>query len=124
MKYIKYIIALLLLFFIIKCYNSSQQKINPTEHLNSKTNVTDEWYVGGNLHKSKIREWKAASERNKLATCADFVANIKKDLPISELKTKAIEMKNCIDEATKGTSISDDEKTNEIAALCVILLKY
>lgn len=121
MKYFKYAGAFLLLIFVIKCISSSSPEVNPTENIN--TNI-DEWYVGGNLHQAKISEWKVATERNKLATCADFVANIKKDLPTSELKIKSIEMKNCIDEATRGLSSTDNEKTNEIAALCALQLGY
>lgn len=122
MKYIKYIGALLLLIFVVKCINSSPpEEVNPTEHIDTNT---DNWYSGGNLHQAKISEWKAATEENKLATCADFVANVKKDLTMSELKIKSIEMKNCIDESTRGNASTDNQKANEIAALCAIQLGY
>lgn len=117
MKFIKYIGAFLLLVIAVKCLGSSSEEIYSNENI-------DKWYAGGNLHQAKISEWKVATEENKLATCADFVANIKKDLPMSELKIKSIEMKNCIDEATRGLPSTDNEKANEIAALCALQLGY
>lgn len=33
------------------------------------------WYSGGNLHDANALQWQKASYENKLATCADFVAN-------------------------------------------------
>lgn len=117
MKYIKYLGAFLLLIFVVKWIGSSPEEVNPTESI-------DQWYAGGNLHRAKISEWNVATEENKLATCADFVANIKKDLPLSELKVKSEEMKNCIDEATRDLSSTDNQETNEIAALCALQLGY
>jgi hypothetical protein len=35
-----------------------------------------EWYQGGTLHNKTVREWRAANDADKLATCADFVARI------------------------------------------------
>lgn len=121
MKYIKYIGAFLLLIFVVKCINSSQDEVVKTENID--TNI-DKWYAGGNLHKANISEWKIATDENKLATCADYVANLKKDLSMSELKIKSTEMKNCIDEATRGLPSTNNMKANEIAAMCAIQLGY
>ncbi len=60
---------------------------------------TNQWYQGGTLHKSKIADWKNASEENKLATCGDFCANIYKDNSIDEIKIIATNLKACIEEA-------------------------
>jgi hypothetical protein len=73
---------------------------------------------------SKISEWKDATDENKLATCADFVASIKKGLSLAELRIKSEEMKTCIDEATRDLPSTNNEKANEIAALCAIQLGY
>lgn len=35
------------------------------------------WNEGGTLHKATLAEWKAGSEADRLATCADFAARIK-----------------------------------------------
>jgi len=129
MKYIKYIGILLLLLLVIKCFNSHEIPVNPTAGENSyrETNTNkdaDQWYVGGNLHKKNISDWKNATEANKLATCGDFIARVKKDLSLTELKDKASELKDCIDEATKGTNTSDQNKVNEIGALCLVTMGY
>jgi hypothetical protein len=121
MKFIKYIGAFFLLFIMVKCLSSSPEEVNPTANIDTNT---DQWYVGGSLHKSKVSEWKVATEDNKLATCGDFVANIKKGLSMSELKIKATELKTCIDEATAGSNTTDEEKVTEIAGLCAIQLGY
>jgi hypothetical protein len=121
MKYIKYIGAFVLLFIVVKCLSSSPEEVNPTVNIDPNT---DQWYVGGSLHKSKVSEWKLATEENKLATCADFVANIKKGLSMSELKIKATELKTCIDEATASSNTTDEKKVTEIAGLCAIQLGY
>lgn len=120
MKNIKYIAAFILLIIVVKCISSSPEEDNTTK---VDTN-TDQWYVGGNLHKSKVSEWKVATEENKLATCGDFVANIKKDLSMSEMKIKATELKTCIDEATAGSNITDNNDVAEMASLCAIQLGY
>ncbi|NRS87454.1 hypothetical protein HNQ02_000354 [Flavobacterium sp. 7E] len=127
MKYIKYIGALLLVVLIFKCIGSSTKEEVNKENVDSIESIeetTDNWYTGGNLHKAKISEWKVATEENKLATCADFMAIIQKDSRISDLKIKSIEMKNCIDEATRGLPSTDNMKTSEIASLCAVQLGY
>ena len=128
MKYTKYVVAALLLFIVIKCFNSPKIPVNPTEgdsykQFNRAVNE-DEWYIGGDLHKKNISDWKVATEANKLATCGDFLAKLKKDIPLAELKNNASQLKDCIDEATKGTNTSDENKVSEIGALCLIMMGY
>ena len=129
MKFIKYLGVFILFIFVIKCFNSNEIPLNSTAGENSfqVTNVKSNenlWYVGGNLHKKTISEWKNATEDNKLATCGDFVANVKKDLSLTELKYKASELKDCIEQATTGTNASDQSKVSEIGALCLLTLGY
>lgn len=86
----------------------------------------ENWYSGGTLHSASIEQWKNATEDNKLATCADFVARLKEIkgdtyTNLDQMKRDATEMKDCINEAVKGdesiyTSIS------EISAVCYVLL--
>lgn len=90
---------------------------------------SDEWYVGGTLHKATISEWKNATEKNKLATCADFAANIKKmnnksyNSDVASMKKDATQLMNCIDEAVKGYAAENaNMKINEVAVSCAILL--
>lgn len=82
----------------------------------------DEWYVGGNLHKTSLSSWNVATKKNKLATCADYVANTKDYKgDISQMKIDAIEVMKCIDETAKSPDLSN-QQTNEIALMCIILL--
>jgi len=91
----------------------------------STTTPTEKhWYEGGTLHNSKIREWKNASEENKLATCGDFMAKFDNSVTIDVLLERAIALRACIDEATRGIDKVDDNKTAEIASACTVLLEY
>ncbi|MCF6167166.1 hypothetical protein [Lutibacter sp.] len=83
------------------------------------------WYVGGTLHKSTIFEWKKSSEKNKLATCGDFIAKtVDKNTSLEIIKEKAENLKICIDEATREQKITDNEKVSKMAATCVVILGY
>ena len=95
----------------------------------SAKSTSDEWYAGGTLHQATISEWKNATEKNKLATCADFVANVKKmnnesyNGDLVSMKKDATQMMTCIDEAVKGDAAENaNMKINEVAATCAILL--
>jgi len=84
---------------------------------------TNQWYQGGTLHKSKISDWKNASEENKLATCGDFCATIYKDNSLDEIKVIATNLKSCIDEAVRDHSYATDENVSRIASMCLILME-
>lgn len=118
MKNLKYIATIILMIIVVKCITSSPEQTNVS------SDVTDKWYVGGTLHKSKISDWKKASEENKLATCADFIANISKNSSIEEIRISSENLRSCINEAIKGTNQSDNEKTAEIAALCLLTIEH
>jgi len=83
-----------------------------------------QWYEGGTLHRARIHEWKRASEENKLATCADFAAKINKSVSMEVLLGRAVELRACINEATRDLDSVNDEKVADIAALCVTTLGY
>ena len=64
------------------------------------------WYEGGDLHSATVAEWKQASGRNRLATCADFAAILlaqKKNVITlnseSKYKVYSQNLMVCIDEA-------------------------
>jgi len=94
----------------------------PGDSKNNSVSTQDEWYAGGTLHKATISEWKAATDKNKLATCADFVLSQNKGMDFNVLKIKANALVTCIDEAVGGHSTVDNEKVSKIAAQCMILL--
>lgn len=90
---------------------------------NRQTKV-DNWYKGGTLHKAKISDWKTATDKNKLATCADFMATVDNSLSMDELKRRAKSLMSCIDESTKGIDNTNNESVSTIAALCLQLMGY
>jgi len=86
-----------------------------------------EWYEGGTLHRGTVAEWKAASERNRLATSADFAAitwaarraMLMNELELVRLQAEAI--KACIDVAAVDDSFSHYDVA-QLGAACIGLL--
>jgi len=90
------------------------------------SNPDIEWTKGGTLQKATVTDWKKANDKNKIATCADFVVNIKsakgeKYSTIEEMKTDAINLKDCISEAIKAPEINPDQPLAEIAIMCHVV---
>ena len=97
---------------------------NPSSNTNNRVHSIDKWYVGGTLHKSSISEWKTSTDKNKLATCGDFIAKIvNKNTSLDVIKRKAKNLKTCIDEATVS-DLENNKKVSEIASLCTVVLNY
>lgn len=90
---------------------------------------TESWYEGGTLHTATIQEWKHASYRNRLATCADFIVSTSegKKLAMHEgvdaIKMMAIGLERCISEASEGSN-EVNLKVNEVAAMCIVLIRH
>jgi hypothetical protein len=103
--------------------NKNEQKANKNNKLPAQQKP-GEWYEGGTLHQSKIAEWKKATEANKLATCADFIAKARKIANMNDLLAKSVGLRACITEATKGLPSTDNEKVSDVAVLCFIQLGY
>lgn len=125
----KIILTLLIIsFFTVSCgKNKHNSKIRSETTYETQTDYqpseseTQKWYQGGTLHKSTVAEWKNASDRNKLATCGDFVANmVDKSTSIDVIKIKSENLKTCIDEAVKGSDYTNDYKVSRIAAICAV----
>ncbi len=83
------------------------------------------WYAGGTLHRATMGEWTASTDHSRLATSADFIVTMVKDLPSSmePLKPKAVQLEKCI---TKGGSPMGAEylTVRKVAAGCAVLLGY
>lgn len=95
----------------------SDNKLSPTTSTTQPN--TGEWYEGGTLHKAKISEWKLATDKNKLATCADFIAKVDGSISLA----KATNLKVCIDEGTQGINTADNQSVADVASVCMIILK-
>lgn len=77
------------------------------------------WYAGGTLHSATVGEWKAADERNRLATSADWAAKAWDS--VADLERNARSLMACVDEAT--TAAGDASTVTDLAAACAVLLK-
>lgn len=77
------------------------------------------WYAGGTLHSATVGEWRAADQRNKLATAADWAAQGFDT--VAGLKEKATELLACVEEAAQA--VSDTDTVTDLAVTCVILMK-
>lgn len=90
------------------------------------TPPANSWTLGGTLHNATLKEWREASYRNRLATAADFVAataknrNLRLDTTQS-LRRYAEELEACISAtAAESHPAIDHQRTNEIAAACMV----
>lgn len=90
----------------------------------SDMTIEKKWYEGGTLHKAKVADWKKATDRNKLATCADFMAVVDNTVTMTELKKRAIKLKKCIDETIDGLENADQQSISLIAAMCTKAMGY
>ena len=102
------------------CLGGNSSKKTSSDSSENKS----EWYSGGTLHKAKISDWKEATEKNKLATCADFMATINDSVPMDKLKERATALKNCIDDSTSGLKNTNNESVSSIAAHCIQTMGY
>jgi hypothetical protein len=92
----------------------------------SLSTASAEWYSNGNLHQKTIRDWKQASEQNRLATAADMVTAIHKPQTRKELNTvtklQAVALVICINGAGADAH-SNNFKVVDIAAACMVLMQ-
>jgi len=99
-----------------------------TRSINVETNgliiPTLKWYEMGTLHKAEIYDWKRANDKNKLATCADFISIYRPNYSEQELKFAATELQACIDDAIIGHNDFDGESVAALATLCMTGLGY
>jgi len=106
------IIKLLLIALLVSCNGNSRQK------------ELTAWMDGGNLHSVNIDTWLNATESNKLATCADFLATYmsRKSANFSVLdkkfRKKAEALKLCID-----VELYDVDGSEKVTATVVKCLK-
>jgi hypothetical protein len=90
----------------------------------------DLWYEFGNLHCSTVAKWNSASYAYKLATSGDMAmaSSLVKSIVmqsgnIDTLKPFAINLVNCVNEAAADKGY-ENMKISQIAAACIILMKW
>ena len=92
----------------------------------TSSRARSEWYSGGTLHGATMRQWRNASDSDRLATSADFAAamlqdNGRKLRSMDDLKPIASALKRAISEAGRGGT-SDSQQVSSVAAACWVLL--
>lgn len=90
----------------------------------------DKWYSGGSLHRASVGEWRSASNRNRLATAADWAMihgavkdKVTRSGSIETLRPFAVDLVTCVNEAA-GPSGYDNVGASELASACMILMGW
>jgi hypothetical protein len=114
MKYVKIALAGLIAITALAC--------------EQQTTSTYDWFNGGTLHKATVQQWNNATEKDKLATCADWICAWEKaDLTtrkynsMNQVKWDAEELRACLNEALQP--VSPNEPVNSYVVLSAIALK-
>lgn len=82
------------------------------------------WYAGGTLHKATLAEWAQATERNKLATAADWVTAGYNLTTVEEMAVYAPQLVDCLDAfIASNTVMSANSPIVDSATVCLIMLK-
>ena len=90
-----------------------------------------EWYEGGTLHESTMKEWSRASYQNKLATASDFATLLLKKDGVDvktlddierKIKPMAIELVKALDAANKD-GVADDQPVTQMTVAIYVLMK-
>lgn len=115
--------------------NAARQNAEPAEG-------EGKWYEGGTLHSSSIKEWRAASLENRLATCDEFVAalwskgRLREDMATKittpdDLLGPVTALVACINKATapdaapkRDEQMYGNQTVSEIAAGCVATMGW
>ena len=91
---------------------------------NTPAPTPEPWYAGGTLHKATVAEWSQATERNKLATAADWVTAGYKLTTVEEMTVYAPQIVACLDAFIADNAVV--QPTSPIidsATVCLIMLK-
>lgn len=114
--------------------DTQKNKTYQSVQLVNKPKKTKAWYEGGTLHHTNVREWRKATYKNKLATCADFLAiGIQKNLfhfeIINEylLKVRTQELLYCVDSYVNASNRNEkieSQNISDVVALAALLLGW
>ena len=85
-----------------------------------------EWYEGGTLHRGSVADWKAATDRNRLATSADFAVRSThvqrrfQRLGMAAFRSDTQSLMTCIDTAAADPDFRRYQIV-ELAAACLVI---
>lgn len=112
----------------IGAYNDQVRKQN-AEGGKEQEKHREEWYQGGSLHASTLKEWSVASTKNKLATASDWIVIVLGEDQVRNmelLKLKSNILVNCVDTLIPVISESYDiaeTETRSTALICITQLE-
>ncbi len=110
--------------------------------IGSSSALANSWYQGGTLHEANALTWQKASQQNKLATCADFIAGLySKELLSPEISSKmksvddfkpyASELVKQLDAAfapeadpVKNKKMFSNQSVKSTAMMIIIMMKW
>ncbi len=82
-----------------------------------------EWFQGGTLHKATLAQWRVATNANKLATAADWLAatewkgHLNRPSDFDRLKVKAQMLVNAVNESASDRDLGAMSATEVAAAI-------
>ena len=91
---------------------------------------SDTWYKGGTLHNTTVEQWKEGTTKDKLATLADLLAFMDKDLKDDSMRTpenmkplykNTKRMVQCVDEKADEASTAAAARPMRFIALRCLL---
>lgn len=92
--------------------------------------VEAKWHEGGTLSNCTVEEWKRASDRNKLATCASWITAswlegylVKDYTSISEARSDAERLRHELDTLAANPTTNEKTKMAVLVALAMIEMK-
>lgn len=102
-----YAVFAVILFIVFSFWGDDEPAINTEPPVKESA-----WYEGGTLHQKNALSWQGATDKNKIATCADIVFTMKNReilsgeiatniVTVDDLKPYAVELKNALNESFK-----------------------
>lgn len=111
-----------------RVYGAEAPSAGRQERSRSTAAGNDRWFVGGTLHQATVRDWQRASERNKVATCGDWLSGtewkgrLRTPQDFERLHAAARSLAVAVDEVVAGDVRKVPEmRVMEIAAALVSL---
>ena len=84
------------------------------------------WYEGGTLHQATVATWNRSTDRNRLATAADWITTVQQNEygrsshpARPRLKELATKLRDCVTRAVEGMS---SMRVSEAASICLVMM--
>jgi len=93
---------------------------------NTPTTTQTQWFQGGTLHRATLAQWRAATNANKLATAADWLAatewkgHLRSPSDFDRIKVKAQMLVNAVNEVASDQDVGSVSATETAAAIILM----